>query len=121
MSKQATVHVGVGSAPEALERFVQTWKRAERGEEIEPEVRLSYPDFETLHRVLTPRRMALLRALRQAGPQSVRTLASHLERDYKNVHTDVAELEAADLILRTEAGLIEAPWDVIDSRYSLVA
>lgn len=118
---KVTVHVGFGDEDRSYERFIEMWHRAERGEAIEPEVHLTYPDFETLFRVLTPRRMELLRALRQRGPSSVRALATGLERDYKNVHGDVAALEEEGLILRTEEGLIEAPWDGIDAHYSLVA
>lgn len=65
--------------------------------------------------------MELLRALRQTGPSSVRALATELERDYENVHTDVAALEQEGRILRTDDGLVEAPWDGIDAHYSLVA
>jgi len=42
----------------------------------------------------------------------VKGLAGTLGRDYKNVHVDTAELEAVDLIQRTEDGLVVAPWDV---------
>ncbi len=39
--------------------------------------------------VLTPKRLALLKSLRPHGPLSIRALSKQLERDYKNVHTQV--------------------------------
>ena len=48
-------------------------------------------------------------------------LAEALRRDYKNVHVDTAELEAVNLIRRTDRGLVVAPWDVIDAHVRLVA
>ena len=121
MTKRAAVHVGVDDETAVMERFVDTWKRAERGEEIEPTIRLTYADLETMVRVLTPKRLELLRGLRQGGAMSVRALSKRLERNYKNVHTDVADLEAEGLISRTEEGLVEVLWDEIDARYRLVA
>ena len=52
---------------------------------------------------------------------SVKALSKHLERDYKNVHVDCAELERVDLIERNEEGLLVAPWDAINAQFQLVA
>jgi predicted transcriptional regulator len=65
--------------------------------------------------VLTPKRLELMKSLRQSGPLSVRALAKQLERDYKNVHADVSALEEVDLVQRTKEKLLVAPWDVIDA------
>lgn len=51
----------------------------------------------------------------------MRALAKQLERDYKNVHRDAGALEDVRLIVRTEDGLLVAPWDVIDAHVHLVA
>ncbi len=72
-------------------------------------------------RSLTPKRLAMLRALRQHGPLSVRALAKHLERDDKNVHADASDLEGVSLIERTRDRLLCAHWDVIDAHVRLVA
>jgi len=71
--------------------------------------------------VITPRRLEVLKALRQQGPMSVRALAKTLARDYKNVHADTRALEAVGLLERTESGALQVPWDVIDAHLSLVA
>ena len=108
-------------AERGFDRFVEAWHRAEAGEIEQVEVHLNFEDFAMLLSVLTPKRLALLRALRQHGPLSVRALTRHLGRDYKNVHADARALEEVSLIERTKNRLLCAPWDVIDAHLRLVA
>jgi len=115
------IDIGVEEANSGYDRFVEAWKNAESNTDSGVEVHLNFEDLETLVSVLTPKRLELLRTLRKAGPLSVRALSKLLERDYKNVHVDTSELEAIDLIQRTEDDLIVAPWDVIDAHFRLVA
>ena len=120
MSKKH-IHVGVEEANRGLQRFVEAWHKAERGDVVQGEVHLNYEDLSMLLSVLSPKRIELLKMLRQKGPMSVRGLANELGRDYKNVHTDVATLQEASLIERTKDDLLSAPWDVIDAHVQLVA
>lgn len=120
MSKQH-IHIGVEDAERGFQRFVEAWRKAEAGGIEQAEVHLNFEDFSMLLSVLTPKRLALLRSLRQHGPLSVRALAKQLERDYKNVHSDAGALEDVSLIGRTKEGLLVAPWDVIDAHVRLVA
>lgn len=120
MSKQH-IHIGVEEAERGFDRFIEAWHKAESGESEPVEIHLNFEDFAMLAAVLTPKRLELMKTLRQKGPLSVRALAKQLERDYKNVHADVSALEEVDLIQRDEAGLLVAPWDVIDAHVRLVA
>jgi predicted transcriptional regulator len=119
--KKQHIHVGVEDSSRGLDRFVETWKSAEAGKRTKTEIHLNYEDFAMLAAVLTPKRLQLLKALRKDGPLSVRALSKIVNRDYKNVHVDCAELEAASLIERDADNLLIAPWDVIDAHFSLVA
>ena len=120
MSKQH-IHIGVEDADRGFERFVKSWHKAETGDTEQTEIHLNFEDFAMLASVLTPKRLELMKILRQHGPFSIRALAKKLQRDYKNVHVDVSALEVAGLIQRTEEGLLVAPWDVIDAHLRLVA
>ena len=120
MSKQH-IHIGVEEADRGFERFIDAWHKAETGEIEQAEIHLNFEDFAMLASVLTPKRLELMKTLRQHGPLSVRALARQLERDYKNVHADVSSLEKVGLIQRTEEKLLVAPWDVIDAHVRLVA
>src|SRR5205085_10539554 len=66
---------------------------------------LSMADLPLLLRTLTPARWALLERLREAGKLSIYELAKRLDRDYKNVHTDVTALVKIGLIDRKSTRL----------------
>lgn len=120
MNKQH-IHIGVEDADRGFERFVKAWHKAETSETGQAEIHLNFEDFAMLAAVLTPKRLELMKTLRQHGPLSVRALAKQLERNYKNVHAEVGILEDVGLIQRTGEGLLVAPWDVIDAHVRLVA
>jgi predicted transcriptional regulator len=61
----------------------------------------------------------MLRHVRQHGASNVRELAQSLGRDYKNVHQDVAILEATGLLVR-DGRKLSAPWDALQANVSLL-
>jgi predicted transcriptional regulator len=113
------IQIGVGDAVSTAKGFIDTWKRAERGEKVKAIQRLNFENLETLLRTLTAGRWLLLKTLRTNSPMSIRALASALRRDYKNVHTDVRRLEHVGLIARTKDDKVEVPWDIVEARLSL--
>lgn len=120
--QQRKLAVGVASAKQAGDDFVRAWKRAEKGlPPEEPINRLHFTNTATLFKYLSPKRFELLQHLREAGPLSIRKLAAELQRDYKNVHTDVKDLLYVGLIEETQEGLLSVPWDVIVSELPLLA
>ncbi len=111
---ETEIEVHFGESREAMaERFVSAWHRAEAGAAM-AERHLSFDSFATMTRVLTPRRIDLLRALRHQTVASVAALSRVVRRDYRRVHADVDALTAAGLIER-DAGRyqLRAPYDVI--------
>jgi len=86
-----------------------------------PVYRLYFENLVTLWRTLTPKRTELMQLLRKQGPMSIRKLSIKLKRDYKNVHTDIQELTAVDLIRQIKDDLFEVPWDIIDLKIQLAA
>ncbi len=113
------VKITVGGAFEeqAAQRFVDAWRRAKRGEKFK-ERHLAFESWDTLARILTAKRLELLRYVRHHRVTSVRALAKALRRDYSNVHADVQALLTAGL-LDTAAGGLCADYDVIDTRIAL--
>ena len=112
------IHVG-DSLEDMGGRFVEAWRRAEKGEAA-PERHLSFDSFETLTRILTPKRLQLLRHLHGRPSASVAALARQVGRDYKRVHEDVEALSAAGLIERGQSGAtLVAPYDAIQTTIAL--
>lgn len=109
------IHIG-DSLEEIGSRVLAAVYRAEAGEDVS-EDHLTFDSFETLARLLTPRRLELLRYLHQHPAASVRALAQQLGRDYRRVHEDVEALADAGLIERQEKGTgLSAPYDGIEAR-----
>jgi predicted transcriptional regulator len=105
----SNVKITVGGAmeKEAARRFIDAWHRAESGETF-PERRLAFESWDTLARVLTGKRMELLRYVRRhispAFAPSLRRCAA------TNVHADVQALTAAGLLEATDGG-VRADYD----------
>ena len=118
MATGKTVHLHVGDTMEAVgARFVDAWQRAETGE-LRPdnaEIHLGFASWEALVRVLSPKRLELLRHLHRNPAPNVRQLAAALNRDYRRVHADVTALQDAGLLERDTDGL-RADYDAFDVR-----
>jgi predicted transcriptional regulator len=113
MTSNKTLNIRVSGAADALDRFEAAWHLASGRKPPEPVSVLSFADLPLLLKTLTSARWTLLEKLRAAGPQSILGLAKLLERDYKNVHTDVGQLLALGLIEKSEDGKILVPWKKI--------
>lgn len=111
--------MGIDDSTKTAKGFIDAWKRAERGEKMEVEQRLSFENLETLLKTLTSGRWKLLKILRTRGPMSVRALAGEQGRDYKNVHRDVRQLERIGLVGRIQDNKVEVPWDIVEARLKL--
>ena len=112
-----TLYVEVMSSRDALRRFARAWKNASSGKD--PEATIGLGSIAELTALLSPKRMELLRHVAQSPGLSIKALAQALARDYKNVHTDVSELEARHLLERDEAGRVIAPYDQLIIRAPL--
>lgn len=88
------ITVGGDVEQAATQRFVDSWHRAERSETFH-ERYLAFESWEALVRVLTGKRVELLRHVHRHKVSSVLSLAKALGRDYSNVHADVQALTAA--------------------------
>jgi predicted transcriptional regulator len=111
----------IESAASFEARALDIARALDRGEAVATQAHLSFPDMETLLTVLSPKRFALLRTLRQRGPSSVRALAGAAARDYKAVHGDVAVLIENGLIERQAVDRVAVLWDSVHADFRLAA
>jgi predicted transcriptional regulator len=111
------VTVGGAFEEEASRNFIDAWHRAERGETFH-ERHLAFESWDTLARVLSNKRMELLRYVRRNNVVSIRALSKALNRDYSNVHADVKALAGAGLLETTPQG-VRAEYDAIETRIAI--
>lgn len=116
MSK-VKITVGGDIKKEATHNFIDAWHRAERGKKFR-EHHLAFESWDALARVLTGKRMDLLRYVRRHKVLSVRALAKALGRDYSNVHADVQALIKAGLLDNGADGL-SADYDAIETKIAI--
>lgn len=114
---KAKITAGGAFETESARRFVDAWHRAERGESFR-ERHLAFESWDALSRVLTGKRMELLRYVRRHEVASVRALAKALGRDYSNVHADVQALVGAGLLDATD-GSLQADYDAIETKIAI--
>jgi predicted transcriptional regulator len=98
-----------GSAVRAARKQIASSRKGEA-----PDYRLSFETARALFADLTPARLDLLDTLRRVGPCSVYGLAKSADRNYSNVHTDIARLEEIGLVERTDDGSVSVPYESVE-------
>ena len=98
-----------GSAIRTARRQVAAARRG-----TSPDFHLSFESARSLFAELTPARLDLMDCLRRVGPCSVYALAKAADRNYSNVHTDIARLEALGLVERGEDEQVLVPYDSVE-------
>lgn len=98
MRKINRVQVYVGGLDGMGKRFISAWTLAAKGKKVD-ETHVTLLDIKTTPDTLSPRRLEMLKFVRQFGAANVKDLALALDRDYKKVHNDVCVLESAGLLL----------------------
>lgn len=93
-----TLTIQIKSAGEALKGFRETFKNVEAGRPVRRREGVYFTSIEAARNLLTPNRLALLRAVRSERPGSIYELAKIVSRDLKNVQDDLQLLEAYGLV-----------------------
>jgi len=114
--------IEIKSLEEMGKEFVSVWKNVEAGEVPDkPIERVYFEDVSAVTKILTPKRLTVLKTLHDDGPLSIRALAKLLKRDYKNVNQDITILSGIGLVGKNEEGLYIAPFDRIHLEILLAA
>jgi predicted transcriptional regulator len=93
--------IEIESLEEGIQDFQAAWKAAAAGKSVSPRRGTYFTSLEAARKVLTPKRLELLRTIRKRRPDSVSQLAQLVGRDFKNVHADVQALARYGLISLT--------------------
>ena len=86
----------------------------------EAEAGLSFASYEDMHRILSPKRLAIVRTMTGRPPTSIREIARLAGRDFKGVHTDVTALINAGVLDRGNDG-VEFPYEAIHVEFDIEA
>ncbi len=72
----------------------------ERGEAIEQDVRfvLNFEEFDDIDRLMRTSNLELIEAIVSQRPESIRDAAAAVDRDYRDVHRNLKELESLGVV-----------------------
>ncbi len=93
------VRIGVRPAGAVFDEAANVVRRIEAGQRVPARKDwLYFSDVRAMGKVLTPRRLEMLKAVRDHRPESVRALAQLTGRNVKNVAEDLALLSSLGLV-----------------------
>ena len=93
-----TLTIQIKATDEALDDFRETFKAVEAGRRVTRREGIYFTSIEAARNLLTPSRLALLRAIRTKRPGSIYELAKIAGRDLRNVQDDLRLLERYGLV-----------------------
>ncbi len=96
-----TLTIQIQAVGDALAGFRKTFNDVAGGRPVKRREGVYFTSIEAARSLLTPNRLALLRAVRSKRPGSIYELAKTVRRDLKNVQDDLRLLETHGLIRMT--------------------
>ena len=116
-----TLTVRIGTMEDQAAHFADLDRMIAEGLDIPEAVpSINFPDYDQMHHVLAPARLAIVKALAGQGPLSIREVARRVGRDVQAVHRDITRLINAGVIDRAEKG-VEFPYDRIHFDFDVQA
>jgi len=111
------IKIGVKDLRAALDEARETMERIAAGRAVQKIHDINFTSYGAMRKILTPRRLELLRIIKEKNPHSVYALAHFLGRDLKNINEDLAILANIGLVelRRTTRGRKKVvPWVTVD-------
>jgi predicted transcriptional regulator len=120
--KVKKVQIGIRSIDDVLDEAAETMKAVAAGKKVRPKRRrLFFTSSAALRRFLAPKRLELIRLIRQRHPASISELATLAQRDFKRVYEDIRDMADAGLLeLGKDKGRKIAPCVADELRLEIV-
>jgi len=108
MNFPETLRITIASPEDAFDDAISAAGAAEAGEQTDAVV--SFETAEGIRKLLTDRRLELLRSLMGTPAESISSLADRLERGYSVVHNDVELLAENGIVQFRQEGASKQPF-----------
>ena len=105
---------------ETLESFGKSIVDAMKSNQAETSAGLSFASYAEMHRILSPKRLDIIRVMAGQTALSYREVARRVGRDFKGVHTDLTALITAGVVDRQSDGVV-FPYETIHFDFDLKA
>ncbi len=97
--KVKKVEIGIKPLEQSLNEFAGAWEKLRAGKPVKKKSGTYFESIDMMRKVLTNKRLMILKVIKEQEPASVYELAKLLRRNIKNVNVDLKML--ADLGLVT--------------------
>lgn len=104
-----TLEIRVGERDRTRRESLERIEAAQQGESVEERHVLNIERERDITRVLSEVNLELIRAIAEHEPQSMREAAELVDRDFKEVHGNLTELETIGLIEFEKEGRAKRP------------
>jgi predicted transcriptional regulator len=124
MTDGTTLEVRVQPTEELEDEVLEKVEAAEGGEDVEPLRVLNLPNKRELSRLMSEKNLELLEAIKEEAPSSMRELSKIVDRDFREVHRNLKELEKLEVVEFEEKGQSKKPvvgFDSIEVNVDLAA
>lgn len=110
-----TLKITIGRGEQLEQETIDRIRAAKAGEDLEDaQPVLNFDSYQTLARFLTDRNLELLETISREQPDSIRETARLVDRDYREVHRNLSELEDLGLIVFEGGGQGKAKQPVVE-------
>jgi len=92
------IKISIKSDEELFQEVKDVWEKVEKGEKVKKHEGISFDSLEDMRKILTVKRLKILKTIKKHHPSSIYELAKILNRDIKNTFDDVKFLAQAGLI-----------------------
>ncbi|MBI4826194.1 MAG: MarR family transcriptional regulator [Nitrospirae bacterium] len=92
------IKISIKTRDELFDEVKGVWGKLEKGKKVSRHEGISFESLDAMRKVLTEKRLKILKTIKKEHPQSIYQLASLLHRDIKNTFNDVRLLEEMGLI-----------------------
>lgn len=96
--KVKNIKIAIKSEDEIFYEVKGVWEKLEKDERVKKHEGISFENLEAMRKVLTEKRLMILKTIKKESPQSIYQLAKMLHRDIKNTFDDVQFLADAGFI-----------------------
>lgn len=101
--KVKNVVIEIRSLKSVLHEAAEVMGKLRRGEKVEPKFGIGFENINALRKVITEKRLELLKVIKEKSPDSVYELANLVGRDLKTVNDDLAALKYYGLVSLTKS------------------
>lgn len=107
--KVKRIFVGVKRLDETFREAGEAFEQASKSKAVKQKRAVYFASLKEMRRVLTERRLDILKTIRDTKPSSVYELAKTLDRDLKNVLQDLSYLQELGIVTVSKTGIKKVP------------